>query len=606
MNPLRSVLVFAFVLFGATAVAQVTGEARMPRHPRLLLKRGGEKQLLRDVRRDSTWSDIHRGLLGVADDYVKNRTEPVSYVVTGRRLLGVSREALRRVAFLGYAFRTTKDKAYALRARRELAAIAAFPDWHPQHFLDVAEMTMAAALGYDWFYAELPADERQSLLRAITEFGLKASFSEPEGWYITADNNWAQVVHGGLVCGAIAVWESDPELAARVVNRAVTNVKKPMEAYAPDGAYPEGCGYWDYGTTYNVVLLDVLEKIFGSDFGLSRSPGFMQTGTYITHFCTPALQWYAYSDNATNAFAQTAPYWFFNKTGDAGILFNQRRILHRKETPSLLSDRLAPCAVIWGHATPLDNFSAPDALAWHASGATPVYACRSGWDYDAAFLAMKGGSPATNHAHMDVGGFIYENDGVMWAAELGGENYNNLETNGVDLWNMKQSSSRWQVYRYGNLRHNTLTFNGQDQLVDGMVRLSETTDAFPGSAAADLTPVYAKEVKAVRRRCALLSDRSLSVEDHIETLPGRQTLMTWTLVTPATVSQKGTHALSLKSKGREMELRVEGIDKPTWEIAPATPHHEFEDPNRGFTVIHLNAQLKAASTTDLRVTIGKP
>ena len=96
---LRSLLLLCTILCVSLSSAQVTERSRMPRHPRLLLQRGQEKRLMRDVRKDSTWSDVHKGILGVADAYVQKATKPVEYVLTGRRLLGVSREALRRIIY---------------------------------------------------------------------------------------------------------------------------------------------------------------------------------------------------------------------------------------------------------------------------------------------------------------------------------------------------------------------------------------------------------------------------------------------------------------------------------------------------------------------------
>ena len=39
-------------------------------------------------------------------------------------------------------------------------------------------------------------------------------------------------------------------------------------AYAPDGGYAEGPGYWAYGTTYLVWLLSSMDSAFGTDYGL--------------------------------------------------------------------------------------------------------------------------------------------------------------------------------------------------------------------------------------------------------------------------------------------------------------------------------------------------
>ena len=605
MNHFRTLSILCALFCVILSSAQVTDRAKMHRHPRLLLQRGQERALLRDIRKDSTWSDVHKGILSVADKYVQKITKPVEYIVTGRRLLSVSREALRRVIYLGYAYRTTKDCAYLNRARKELAAIASFNDWHPSHFLDVAEMTLAAAIGYDWFYANLKHNEREVLYQAIIDKGLRPSISNKDAWYITTDNNWGQVVHAGMVYGAIAIWERQPELAVQIVNRAIKYIRRPMEVYGPDGAYPEGCGYWDYGTTFNVLLLDALNQVFGSDFGLTRAKGFMQTGAYITHMCSPSLQWFAYSDNGNIANAMTSPYWFYRQTGDESILFNQKRILHRKETPSLLTDRLGPCAVIWGHHIRLDHPKQPDALSWYGRGRTPVYVCRSSWDYDASFLGMKGGSPSTNHSHMDQGEFIYESHGIMWATDLGTENYNNLEQVGMDIWNMKQDSKRWTIYRYGNRQHNTLTFNDHKQLVDGAVRFTDVVNSFPGCATADLTPVYKEDVKKALRRCSLLEDGSLTVEDFVETLPGSSTKLTWTMVTPAIVSQSDNNSLLLTRQGKSVTLCVEGLSKLTWDIRPATPPHDFENPNQDYTVIHFNTQLPASATVSFKVTLSE-
>ena len=205
---------------------------------------------------------------------------------------------------------------------------------------------------------------------------------------------------------------------------------------------------------------------------------------------------------------------------------------------------------------------------------------------------------------MDQGEFIYESEGIMWAADLGTENYNNLEQAGMDIWNMKQKSQRWSVYRYGNRQHNTLTFNNQEQIVQGTVRFTQVTHGFPGSATADLTPVYEGMIKSAQRRCSLLQDGSLTVEDHVETLPGRATQLMWTMVTPATVSQTGSHTLRLTCKGKVMNLNVEGINRLTWQIGPATPPHDFENQNRGFTLIHFTTELPAAAATDLKVTLS--
>ncbi|MEI7947243.1 MAG: hypothetical protein WCJ02_11120, partial [bacterium] len=78
--------------------------------------------------------------------------KPCPREMEGRRLLGTSRRVLWRITTLSMAYRLTDDKRYAQRCAEEMTAIAAFTDWNPSHFLDVAEMTLAMSIGYDWLY----------------------------------------------------------------------------------------------------------------------------------------------------------------------------------------------------------------------------------------------------------------------------------------------------------------------------------------------------------------------------------------------------------------------------------------------------------------------
>ena len=117
-------------------------------HPRLFLRAEDEEKLNARVTGDP--------LLKSALDHVSALSDAIlplpvlERVQVGRRLLDVSRTALRRILYLSFAYRMTKDRRYLERARKEMLACANFKDWNPSHFLDVAEMTAALAIGYDW------------------------------------------------------------------------------------------------------------------------------------------------------------------------------------------------------------------------------------------------------------------------------------------------------------------------------------------------------------------------------------------------------------------------------------------------------------------------
>ena len=87
----------------------------------------------------------------------------------GRRLLSASRNVLYRVNTLAVAFRLTGKREYADRAIREMLNAASYSDWNPSHFLDVGEMTLAVAVGYDWLYELLTPEQRSAIELALID-----------------------------------------------------------------------------------------------------------------------------------------------------------------------------------------------------------------------------------------------------------------------------------------------------------------------------------------------------------------------------------------------------------------------------------------------------
>ncbi len=581
----------------------VSASQELPAHPRLLLFKGEEKALKKAIKKDAVWTEISQALIDEANailDLPENER-----IKTGKRLLSISRENLRRIYILSYAYRMTGTEAFLKRAEAEMLKAASFSDWNPSHFLDVGEMTMALAIGYDWLYSDLSAQTKETIEQAIIEKGLKPSFDDESknNWFVTAVHNWNQVCHAGVTYGALVVWEKEPELAQKTVNRAIEMIKIPMQHYAPGGAYPEGPGYWEYGTSFNVMFISAIEKIFGTDFLLSKIPGFMKTGEYILNIGTPALRRFAYSDNSNRTSLSPTMFWFYDKTKDASILYNQARLIARDGVTSIRKERLAPSMVIWGSSSSLENPKKPSSLYWKADGDNPVCFMRSSWDNDSdLFLGVKLGSAKVNHGHMDVGSFIFEANGVDWAMDMGSESYNSLETKGVYLWGKAQDSQRWDVYRYNNLAHNTLTLNLKYQNVDAKAEIDESSDDENHMyVVSDLTEVYAPHVKSAKRAFSLVDKSYAVIEDQIE-LADRFAMVTWTLMTTAEVQQVSDKVILLEKDGKKMYMKVDAPEPIRWNIAPAKPRFTFDSPiSSDVTHVAFDMDLKLHSSQKITV-----
>lgn len=598
MKTLRILLpLLTLLTFTARAQPPLSPATKLPVHPRLLWLKGEEATLKKTLAADPALAKLHAAILAESDRLLT--APPLERKQIGRRLLNVSREALRREMFLGYAYRMTGQAAYRSRAELELRAVAAFSDWNPSHFLDVAEMTMAVALGYDWLYHDLSPAVRTEIREAILTKGLQPSLDDRYNSWLQATHNWNQVCNAGMAFGALAIHEDQPELASQLVNRAVTTVVKAMGDYAPDGAYPEGYGYWGYGTSFNVLLISALEKALGSDFGLAQQPGFLKTAGYMAHLAGPSGAAFNYSDSGVKGGLQPAMFWFANRLKQPSLLYTERQRLLR-DAPAT-GDRILPTALLWIGDLRLADAN-PPALTWTGGGKNPVAMMRTSWtDPAAIFVGLKAGSPSVNHAHLDVGSFVMEADGVRWAMDFGMQDYNSLEEKGVKLWGKEQDSERWRVFRYRNQVHNTLTVNDSLQRVNGYAAItgfSPKPDFM--SATTDLTAVYAGQLARANRGVAIVDGNHVVVRDELQG-GDRDAAVTWTLLTPATVRIVNGNTAELTKDGKKLLLQVAEPASVTLKTGSTQGPNEYDAPNPGTTLLTFNVPVPARATAALTV-----
>ncbi len=577
------------------------GAATFPAHPRILLLKGEEKTLLQTIGTGKTWQAMQQAILEESDRMLQ--TVPVERIKIGRRLLDKSREALRRLFFLSYAYRTTQNPKYAKRAEREMRAVSAFTDWNPSHFLDVAEMTMAVAIGYDWLYDYLPAASKDSIRTAILEKGIKPSLDpKNNNNWLTVEHNWNQVCNTGMAYGAMAIYEDQPELAKQVINRSINSVPFAMKDYGPDGIYPEGYNYWGYGTSFNVMLISALDKLFGKDFGLSEKPGFLQTGAFLENMTGPTGSPFNYSDSGPEGGLEPAMFWFASKTKTASLLWVEKNYLLHPPA-DYLQNRLLPGAMLWSGGLDIGKITPPAATFWMGQGKNPIALMRTSWtDTNAIYIAMKGGSGSINHAHMDVGSFVMDAGGERWAMDFGRQEYETLESKGLQIFGRTQDAQRWTVFRYINQVHNTLTINDKHQWVAGYAPIRSASPS-PNymNAVVDISAAYTGALTKALRGIAIVDKKYVVVRDEIEATDTVTTIR-WTLLTPANVTITGKNTAELTQHGKKLLLRVEApgnIWMKTWPTDP--PPHDYDAPNPGTTRIGFEITIPAKSSIDLNV-----
>ncbi len=514
---------------------------------------------------------------------------PAQYKLVGPRLLSQSRAALRRISTLAGLYLLDGDPHKAARAREELLAISAFPDWHPQHFLDTAEMTHAAAIGYDWLFPYLSAQDRDTIRKGIVTKGLEPGlkgYADGDRW-TTTPFNWNLVCNGGMTLGALAISDEEPEVARDVLERARASIPIAMASFAPDGGWAEGPGYWDYATAYAVYYLAALESALGTDFGFTKLPGFAETGLFRLHTTGPIGLTFDFGDASPDAGTAAQMFWMSKEFNQPAYAWGERR--GEDGHPTIFH-------LIWGMSiadgptrkpkasTPLEG-SLPRDTFFHAVN---VATFRSSWDDPNAFyLAFKGGDNKADHSHLDLGTFVIDALGERWGLDLGRDDYDLPEYFG---------KLRFTYYRLRTEGHNTLTLGGDNQNPKAKAPIvafhSSPDRAF---AVADLTEGYTPRARQIRRGVALLDRSRVLIEDEVQM--NSPTDLVWNFHTRARINLGDSRA-TLSLEGKQIEAIIVSPDGAHFDVFPADP----PPPQAQQPDVH-NLEIRLAASTATRIAV---
>lgn len=512
------------------------------------------------------------------------RDEPVvERRLVGPRLLAQSREALGRISTLAGLYRLEGDPALLARAKSEMRAAAAMSDWNPSHFLDVAEMTAAMAIGYDWLYLDLTAEERADIRRAILSKGIEPGLQAIDAqawWAVEGRNNWTQVCLGGLALGALAIAEDAPQQAARVLGAVQgQGLERRMRLYAPDGGDQEGPGYWDYATTYTVMLASALETSLGTDLGVTSAPGFADTGNFRMQVIGPAGDQFNYADARDRPTGAPQMFWLAGRFDRPEYGAHERTWLRQSgEPPSIFH-------LLWAPRIPARQASLPPTAARFAG--VDVAFLRGDWrDPLSSWVGVKGGRNGASHAHLDLGSFVLDALGERWAVDLGPDDYDLPDYFG---------RLRWTYFRLSTPAHNTLLVNeaSQDPAASAPI-VAFSGDSYRSFAVIDLTAAY-PGMRRVRRGVALIDGRDVLIQDEVEGDGSAD--VAWQMLTRAVVAPNYGRTV-LTQNGRTLVMRViEPVDAIMRTGPASAPMPQAQQPD----VTVIRAVPRRAATTRIVV-----
>lgn len=584
-------------------------------HPRLLMNDEAFTALKAKVNANTSanLTLLHNTIMGVCNSKGMNAADLVYKLdASNKRILDVSRDALLRIFTCAYAYRMTGDAKYLTKAEKDINAVCNFPDWNSKrHFLDVGEMATAVAFGYDWLYNELSTATRTKAANALLKFAFQQA--QEKNWnlnFYEATNNWNQVCNGGLVCAALASYENNPSEAKDMIEKALESNKPALEVmYSPDGNYPEGSGYWCYGTLYQVLMLAALDSTLGTDNGLSSTPGFSKTAEYMLYMTGLNSKFFNYSDCAPSSTAALASWWFADKYNNPSLLYNELKMLKNGEYASCAENRLLPMIMAFANNLNLDAVSAPSNKLWSGKGETPVVMVHTDWTYTDTdkYLGIKGGMAGSSHGHMDAGSFVYDAYGVRWSMDFGLQSYTTLESVlaglGGNLWDMGQNSMRWDVFRLNNLNHSTLSINDARHRVGGAATLTSTINtATELGAIFNLTDVVSDQAASATRTVKIVNDENLVVIDEIKARTDKSAKVRWCMVTPA-VPTVESNRIVLTNGSKVMYLTASGTVKPSYKTWSTTSENSYDQANPGTYMVGFEATVTANQTASFTTTL---
>jgi len=557
MKRFNPILLIAFLIFQFSALSSCEKTESQPQpepeivltgilktlqkeHPRLMLTETRLQELKTLSNTDARLKKYAADVVAQADkDIFKS---PIQHVLIGPRLLDKSRECLLRVYDLAFAYRWTENPKYLAAAIANMKNVCAFADWNPSHFLDVAEMTHAVAIGYDWLYNKMDQATRNEIRTGLIKLGLnegKKAYAS-NAWWTKVDHNWNQVCNSGLTIGALAVAETDPDIALAIVPKAIEYLPYALKSYGPDGVWGEGPGYWSYATDYTVYGISALQTALGSDFGLNKLPGMNLTGYFPIYSAGPTGYMLNYADagEKSKLGAPHDDFWL------AGVYNNNHFsdfVIDQLETRTAnVYD------VIWYR--PYANSAAKRDLDKFFDGSVALYFSRSSWtDANALWIGLKAGYNKVNHAHLDLGNFEMDALGVRWARDLGSDDYNLPDYFG---------KLRYTYYRLQSTSHNVPLLNGQNQREDATSKFLKHGEGIAEPfAVIDFTEAYKDFASSAQRGMKVVDNRkSILIQDEFVLTKSAEVV--WGMTTDASIQIINPKQAELTLGGQKMTAKI--------------------------------------------------
>ena len=410
----------------------------------------------------------------------------------GGRLLDVSKELKNRVEILCFCAEYLElnnidlelANIYKDKVKENILHVCNnFPNWHPSHFLDTAEMAYGVSLGYDFLYDDLSEEERDIIEQAIIEKALIPSCKVDYLYmFSVSKTNWNQVCNSALGVAAIVVKNSDNivlkdkindsqilrELANEnnevpikvfsnaIIKRSIDNLPTGMMQMYPDGAYKEGVTYWEYANTYTVYFLSALNEKCGTDYNLLSDNDYLINTIlypiYITGNSEKVFNYWDSEEDVPDLYPSIylAQIYCKKDNNNENYLKLIKWYEQRNETIDNIYELLWYEDISENLDYSQEQLEELGLKQDKVYSGTEIAVITDGYKEQSLYLGIKAGnSEKATHEDLDVGSFVLDINGIRWIDDYGPENYNV-----PNYW--RASSERWNYYKKRAEGHSTI------------------------------------------------------------------------------------------------------------------------------------------------------
>lgn len=579
-------------------------------HPRVLASADDFTRIKDMIKTDDRAKKIYDNAMKKAEEYCAEDFPLIDYVFNSSYdQIDNARSFLDRMTMLGFAYQMTGDMKYPQRAWEEFCAIDEFPDFNPQHILDLGEYSMASAIGYDWMYDAFTEEQREFIANLIYEKSLSLYSDAFYGRYSYTGNggvlewatfkglsNFLAVINGGGFNAAIAVAEQYPDTAFDVMQNTYRSVEYLMYGLAPSGGWIEGVNYWEYAMKYLKNMMRTSNIVFGDYFNILDAYGVSGTLDWaMSNFSLLGRNNY-HDDNPTTTYTSEHFTWL-------------SKVLNRPDMMAIRNyaakNGLGTVGSVYElldydpQVSEMDIDNLPKLVT--TPGVEVASMRESYTDKNGLYLGTHFGAVTAFHSHNDVGTFVFDILGERWAHDLGMQSYSLTD------------AQDYEKYRKRAEGHNVLIINpgkSFEQVSDGFAPIIKSQSKERGGyVVADISSIYA-DISDGKLGYYVGDDyRSLTIRNEVTLTKDNNTLY-WFMHTKADVyidKEKNEAILSQNEKSiiLQFETNAAQSELSVMEAVPlpTSPNVDGQDSNAEYKKVAIKME-NPAGKMDLTIKLS--